>query len=199
MRMNDRWWLLAAGLALFSAVGALARTPTASPPPATPPVEVSHQGFCIHKVELRCLEVVLPASAPVEFDRLPLLPDGRHGIYFYADVVASPKAVFVQALESLDEDASVTAQSSDSARADQPPLAAALAALGRKLASSGALLLTPFHGGGGDEPVRVFSALPIDGPGEFSARVVDLNGTPVPGSIRSTMSVLISGGLPSRQ
>jgi len=187
---------------LFAAAVALAGSRAAPPSPAEPAAQVTHQGFCLHRIELRCLEVVLPASAPVEFDRLPRLADGRRGIYFFADAVAKPKVVFVLALEALDEDANLRVDDPESAGAGvgagagARPLAAALQALGRKLGSSGALELTPVHGSGGTEPVRVFAAIPIEGPGEVAARVLDLDGAMLPGSSRMTMSVMISGGSP---
>jgi hypothetical protein len=181
---------------LVAAAGVPVGSQSAQPTAAEPPAQVTHQGFCLHRVELRCLEVVLPASAPVEFERLPRLADGRRGIYFFADAVAKPKAVFVLALEALDEDANVSVENPEPARAGESPLAPALQALGRKLGASGALELTPVRGSGGTEPVRVFAAIPIEGPGEFAARVVGLDGALLPGSSRMTMSVMISGGSP---
>lgn len=197
--MSDRCRVRGLGLGLlFAAAVAPTGSQAAPPPPPEPPAQVTHQGFCLHRVELRCLEVVLPASAPVEFDRLPRLDDGRRGIYFFADAVAKPKAVFVVALEALDEEATLSVENPPSAHAGAPSLAPALQALGRKLGPAGALELTPVRGSGGTEPVRVFAAIPIEGPGEFAARVVDLDGALLPGSSRMTMSVMISGGSPPR-
>jgi hypothetical protein len=196
--MSERCRVRGLGLGLLFAAAVAPTGSQAAPPlpPPEPPAQVTHQGFCLHRVELRCLEVVLPASAPVEFDRLPRLADGRRGIYFFADAVAKPKAVFVLALEALDEDADLRIDTPEAAGMGAPPPAPALQALGRKLGPSGALELTPVRGTGGVEPVRVFAAIPIEGPGEFAARVVDLDGAMLPGSSRMTMSVMISGGSP---
>jgi hypothetical protein len=181
------------------AVAAPAVAPTTSGPASS--VELLKEGFCLRRIEQRCLEVALPASAPIEFARLPVLPDGRHCIYFYSDQVAGSKAVFVHVLESLDEDAGVSVEGSDSAAVDRPPLAARLKNLGHTLtasgAASGSVLLTAFRGSGGTDADRVFSVIPIEGPGEFAGRVVDLNGGLVPGSQRLTISVMISGAAAS--
>lgn len=203
-RAVRRFGFGALGAALaFAAVLDLGRAGAAQlagPVPSGPAtaIELRKEGFCLRRIEQRCLEVALPASAPIEFARLPLLPDGRHGIWFYSDQVAGSKAVFVHVLESLDEDAGVRVEGSDSAPADRPPLAARLKSLGQTLTTSGgaggSVLLTAFRGSGGTEADRVFSAIPIEGPGEFAGRVVDLNGALVPGSQRVSISVMISGG-----
>ncbi len=190
--MNPRA-LFTLWMALLCAPLELAPSAHAAGPAPAP--EVRKDGFCLRKVELRCLEVVLTAGAPLEFERLPILPDGKRGIYFFSDQVASSKATFVHVVEALDEDPELHIDRSDAALAQEPGLDAKLKALGAKLANTGSVVLTPFRGqGSGTENFRSFSSVPIEGPGEFSGRVVDLTGAPVPGGEVKTISVMISGG-----
>jgi hypothetical protein len=150
--MIDSHKCLLGALLVLSASAASGAAPHAAPPPVA--VEVTRQGFCVHKTELRCEEVALAVEAPMDITRLPRLEDGRRGIYFYSDQVAGAKTVFVHVLEAEDDDAEVDYRSSDSARADARDLSPRLRALAKKLGAAGRVVMTPFRGSAGAKTSR---------------------------------------------
>ncbi len=168
-----------------------------SPPAAADDaLAVSRYGFCITEAEGRCLEVAMP-GAVVDYERLPQDDGGNRYIGFYSRQQARKGLVLVHLLYGEDQDSAVRYV------LPEPPAGDA-AALRRKLEQvlaahpgSGSIVVTALAAAGAGATPRatetesfVFSRIAVPGPGEFSARVVGLDGKLAPGTDPVQFSVI---------
>ena len=178
------------------AIGSIAVVATLSEPALGNDLDILivGQGFCIKKTEMKCEEVALP-DATVQFERLPKGADGTRIIYFFSDQKVGTDGLFAHALEAEDLDQAADYIAPRAPTRGTGDLAAQLKALAEKVGHGGAVLVTAFQiGRSSGKVVRVFSSLPVRGPGVIAGQVVDLDGMPVSVSKRLTFSVSRGNG-----
>ncbi len=168
----------------FCALAALA------PAQAAEDVRISQIGFCITRTESGgCGEVALPGTF-VDIARLQKRADGTRIVSFFSIQTVAPTTAFVHVLEAEDAESKVETAviAANGPKLDE--LSKPLAAIGGKLKGGGYVVLTPFRGAsGGNPPGRVFSEIPVRGPGVYNATVVDVTGKPLPGGEKVTFNI----------
>ncbi|MBM3515643.1 MAG: hypothetical protein FJX59_18295 [Alphaproteobacteria bacterium] len=148
---------------------------------------VTRHGFCIRRDEMRCEEVALPGTM-VAFDRLMKDEQGNRVVWYFTDQEVSDNSVLVHVLEAEDSDTDMVIKPDPSVAKDAKKLDSQLKKIGKKFAGLGALQVAPFRGEK-SESYRIFTTLKVEGPGNFSGRVVDMSGNNVPISDKTTFSV----------
>ncbi len=150
---------------------------------------ILRQGFCVTKTANGCGEVILPDTR-VDIARLPKLPDGTRGIYFYSSQQVMSKTTLVHLLWAEDSASHVEYSLPQKAGPQANSLKASLKALVTKLAPEGAVTVTPFSFDPAEQPSLAMSFIPVTGPGSYDARIVDLKGVTVSGSQPVSISVI---------
>lgn len=159
-------------------------------------VVVSRYGFCITESEGRCLEVALP-GAVVDYERLPEDEAGGRYIGFYSRQKARPGQVVVHVLHGEDQESAVRYVLPQPPAGDPAALRGKLERIVAAHPGAGSIVVTalvPAAAGAGSEGADpesfVFSRIPVPSPGEYSGKVVDLDGKVVPGTDAVSFSVI---------
>lgn len=148
---------------------------------------VTRHGFCIRRDEMRCEEVALPGTM-VAFDRLSKDEQGNRVVWYITDQEVTDNSVLVHVLESEDSDTDLVIAPHESVAKDAKKMQSQLKKIGQKYAGLGTLQVTAFRGKK-NESYRMFTPLKVEGPGNFSGRIVDIKGETVPTSDKTTFSV----------
>lgn len=148
---------------------------------------VTRHGFCIRRDEMRCEEVALPGTM-VAFDRLSKDDQGNRVVWYYTDQEVTDNSALVHVLEAEDSETAMVIVPDTSVAKDASKMQAQLKKIGEKYAGLGTVQVTAFRGKK-NESFRVFTPLKVEGPGNYSGRIVDLKGETVPMSDKTTFSV----------
>lgn len=157
---------------------------------------VSRYGFCITESEGRCLEVAVPGTV-VDYERLPEDESGGRYIAFYSRQQARPGLVLVHILYGEDQDSAVSYVLPDAPRADLAALRGQLERVVAANPGTGSIVATALVAAppgaaprGADPESFVFSRIAVPSPGEYSGKVVGLDGKPAPGTDTVSFSVI---------
>ncbi len=155
---------------------------------ADAPPRLTQAGFCITRTESGgCGEVALPGTF-VDMSRLQKRADGTRIVSFFTIQIADPNAVLVHVVEAEDAESKIETNVVAANGAKLNELTKSLSALGAKYKDGGHVIITPFRFKGG-EAVRVFSEVPVRGPGVYNATVVDASGTVLTGGEKISFNV----------